>query len=116
MHIFGLNHLLEESQCDRICRNLVSGSWETMRPLVPVLRETLLRLQDSALLQALAQVMSSVKHHRKRLMRTSGCAVSSVGLKQSRFRGVSNLTVYLYFFWFNGCRVEIRAGRSSHTV
>lgn len=61
MHICGLNHLLEESGSDRICRNLVSGTWEAMGPPVPALRETVLWLQDSALLQALAQVMLSMK-------------------------------------------------------
>lgn len=39
MHICGLSHLLEESQSDRICRNVTGGTWETMRPPVPVPRE-----------------------------------------------------------------------------
>lgn len=38
MHICGLNHLFEESQSDRICRNMTGGTWEAMRPPVPVLR------------------------------------------------------------------------------
>lgn len=38
MPICGLNHLLEESQSDRLCRNLASGTWEAGRPPVPVLR------------------------------------------------------------------------------
>lgn len=39
MHVCGLSHLLEESQSDRICRNMIGGTWEAMRPPVPVLRE-----------------------------------------------------------------------------
>jgi len=40
----------------------------------------------------------------------------STRLKHSRLQRRLTLAVYLFIFCFNGCRVEIRAGRSSDTV